>query len=310
MNLPLRLPSQESRAFDVVGLGEASLDLVAVTRGWPVASSKQALEQFTMVPGGQTATAVVAAARLGWRARFVGAFGDDDFGARVMGALEAEGVEVTAVRRPGMSSRFAVVLVDAASGDRTILERRDARLALDDADVDGDVFTSGRILLVDATDVTSAIRAARAARAAGVRTIVDVESPVRGLDGLLAHIDVLITAGSFPMAYTGASSVSEGLKGIAERFRPALTVATLGRDGSLAWCQNREIRTPAHPVAAVDTTGAGDAFRGGFAAGWLSLGDAPDVERLLAYANRVAGLNCRAVGAQTALPGRGDAGPV
>ncbi len=310
LRLPLTLPPRESRRFDVVGTGEASLDLIAVTRGWPPPNTKAPLHDFRILPGGQMATALAAVARLGWRSRFVGAFGDDEFGARVTDALKSEGVEVTAVRRPATASRFAVVLVDGRSGERTILERRDARLALEATDFDIGVFTSGRLLMVDATDVPASTRAARAARAAGVPTIVDVESPVAGLDELLEQIDVIIAAGSFPEAYTGASTVGQGLRELGERFRPAIAVATLGSDGSLAWCQSRVIRTPAHAVTALDTTGAGDAFRGGFAAGWLALGPAADVERLLVYANRVAALNCRAVGAQTALPTPAEAGQV
>ena len=76
---------------------------------------------------------------------------------------------------------------------------------------------------------------------------------------------------------------------------------TLGREGSLAWANGREIRTPAFSVDCVDSTGAGDAFRGAFAAACLR---APDgsLEEALSYANAVAALNCRALGARGGLP--------
>jgi sugar/nucleoside kinase (ribokinase family) len=54
-------------------------------------------------------------------------------------------------------------------------------------------------------------------------------------------------------------------------------------------------------VDCVDSTGAGDAFRGGFAAGCLRAPDG-DIEDVLLYANAVAALNCRALGAQAAMP--------
>jgi sugar/nucleoside kinase (ribokinase family) len=76
---------------------------------------------------------------------------------------------------------------------------------------------------------------------------------------------------------------------------------TLGDEGSLARCGGREIRTRAFPVACVDTTGAGDAFRGGFAAGVLRAPDG-DIEDALLYANAVAALNCRGLGARGGLP--------
>ena len=70
---------------------------------------------------------------------------------------------------------------------------------------------------------------------------------------------------------------------------------TLGEEGSLAWCNGREIRTPAFQIDCVDSTGAGDAFRGGFAAACLREPNG-DVEDVLAYANATAALNCRVLG--------------
>jgi len=77
--------------------------------------------------------------------------------------------------------------------------------------------------------------------------------------------------------------------------------ATMGEHGSLARCGGREIRTAAFQVPCVDTTGAGDVFRGGFAAACLKSPDV-DIEDVLEYANAVAALNCRALGARGAIP--------
>jgi len=302
MTLPLQLPPADAKPFDVVGVGEASLDIVAVVPAWPRPDMKTPLERCDLLPGGQTATALVTCARLGWRARYVGAFGDDEFGARIVAALAAEGVDTQVVERANAASRTAVVLVDRASGARTVLERRDPRLAIDEDDISSAVFTSGRILLVDGTDLPVAVRAARAARAAGIPTIVDVEQHVPGVDDLLAQIDVMIAPGAF-FAEASHGSVELGLEQLESRFGAALVVATLGERGSVARSGGRIVRTPPSVVAVVDTTGAGDAFRGGFASAWLRLGSGAPLEALLTYANRIAGLNCRAIGAQTALPG-------
>ena len=56
----------------------------------------------------------------------------------------------------------------------------------------------------------------------------------------------------------------------------------------------------------VDTTGAGDAFRGGFISAWLATDGSGDVAELLRYANAVAALNCRGLGARGGLPTRSD----
>ena len=77
------------------------------------------------------------------------------------------------------------------------------------------------------------------------------------------------------------------------------TAATLGSEGVLAYFQGRYIHSPAFEIDCKDTTGAGDAFHGGFIYGLLM---GLSVEETLRFANAVAGLKCRAIGARTALP--------
>ena len=76
---------------------------------------------------------------------------------------------------------------------------------------------------------------------------------------------------------------------------------TLGADGSLARCGGHEIRTPAFATDCVDSTGAGDVFRGGFMSGCLRWPDG-EVEIVLEYANAAGALGCRAIGARGGLP--------
>ena len=91
---------------------------------------------------------------------------------------------------------------------------------------------------------------------------------------------------------------------MAREFPAAAICVTLGERGSLTRAGGREIRMPASRVPVVDTTGAGDAFRGGFIAGWLRAGDAAELEDLMRWASATAALKCRALGARTALPDR------
>ena len=75
------------------------MDLAAVVQPFPVRNSKQRLQAFAQLPGGQAATAAVALARLGWRTEYIGRFGDDDFGAAGVASLLREGVEAGRVIR-------------------------------------------------------------------------------------------------------------------------------------------------------------------------------------------------------------------
>jgi sulfofructose kinase len=132
-------------------------------------------------------------------------------------------------------------------------------------------------------------------------TIVDVEKARLGIADLLHQIDAIIAAESFPAELTGYGDLGRALEAIEHDFRAPLVCVTLGKEGSLARSRGREIRTSAFTVTSIDTTGAGDAFRGGFAAGCLRNPDG-ELEDALRYANAVAALNCRALGARGGLP--------
>ncbi len=302
MRLPLTLPGRAVRTFDAVGFGLNSLDLLTVVAEHPRPNSKQRIQRFARQPGGQAATAMVTCARLGWRARYVGRFGDDEHGSISRTSLVEDQVDVSASTTvSGATNQFAVILVDARSGDRTVMWDRHPGLAMSAADVPADAVTSGRVLLVDCHDTEASAEAARLAKAAGIPTVVDVERVRPGVGDLLQRIDVIIAAEQFPTALTGRPT-GEALAAIAREFGAAVVVATLGPEGSLAWCGGREVRTEAYQVPVVDTTGAGDAFRGGFISGWLAHEDRADLEEILAYANAVAALQCRGLGARQRIP--------
>jgi len=291
--------------FDVVGFGLNTIDLIAVVERYPEPDSKRQMTDFVEHPGGQAATAMTACARLGWRARYVGRFGDDARGRLARVSLEEEGVDLSACEAVGAPQPVSLILVDGA-GRRTVLWSRAPLLNMEAGDVDPGVVSSGRVLLVDCHQTAAATQAAECARRSGVPTMIDVEKVRPGMEELLAHIDLIITAQTFPEAFTGVSGVGTALAALARRFQPALVCATLGEEGSLALVGGTEIHTPGFRVPVVDTTGAGDVFRGGFIAGWLTAGARTQAEDVLTYANAVAALQCRALGARTAIPRRAE----
>jgi sulfofructose kinase len=304
MRIPFAVPGPEGRGFDVVGLGQNSVDYVAVAATHPARNSKQRLEQFACLPGGQVATALVACARLGWRTRYIGGFGDDAAGRLSRESLIADGVDVSVARVvPGAMNRLAVILVDARTGERTVLWHRDSALRLDD--VPRGAAASGRVLLVDCEDIRAATLASTFARQAAIPTIVDIEDVQPGTDTLLRQIDAIVVAEEFPSELTGHADLGRALEAIEREYRAPLVCATLGADGSLARCGGREIRTAPFAVECVDSTGAGDVFRAAFASGCLRWPDG-DIETVLAYANAAGALSCRTLGARGGLPRVGE----
>jgi sulfofructose kinase len=302
MQIPFALLAASSRRFDVAGLGQNSVDQLAVIAEFPRSNTKHRIEQFARLPGGQVASAMVCCARLGWRARYVGRFGDDDLGRFGLASLELEGVDITAAQTVAARTRSAIVLVDGRTGDRTVLWDRDPALALKAGDVDDEVWRSARVLHVDCEDIGAATAAAKAARLAGVLTVIDVEAVLPGVPALLRQIDVIIASEGLPERLTGHKDTGSALAAMAREYEPAVACVTLGSAGSLAMCQGREFRTPAFDVPVVDSTGAGDAFRGGFIGGYLQAGPDADVADVLTFATAVAALKCRSLGARDGLP--------
>ncbi len=130
MRIPFRVPPAGSKPFDVVGFGLNSIDLLAVVAEFPNSNSKQRLQRFARLPGGQIATAMAVCARLGLRASYLGSFGDDDLGVLSRESLTSLGVDVGAARVVrGATNQFAIILVDARSGERTVLWDRDPALS-------------------------------------------------------------------------------------------------------------------------------------------------------------------------------------
>jgi sugar/nucleoside kinase (ribokinase family) len=287
-----------TQRFDVVGIGEISVDHVCVVPSWPASGGKVRMQQYALQPGGQVATAMLACARLGLRARFLGKVGDDAPGRTATEGLANEGVDVSGVRVvAGASTQTAVILVDPAAGERAVIWNHDPRLVLDE--VSAQEITGARALHVDVTGVTGSLLALRVAKSAGMLTSIDIDHVPRGVEELLPLIDLCVMAEDFPHALTGESDRARALRGVRKWCPEGTLVVTLGQQGAIALDGERLVRSPAFSVRAVDTTACGDVFRGAFLyatlAGW-------DLERRLRFANAAAALKTRELGAQKGVP--------
>jgi sugar/nucleoside kinase (ribokinase family) len=304
MKLPLSLAPAEAKPIDVIALGENSVDLMAMVDQYPTPGSKVPVRSFQAQSGGQAASAIIGCARQGWRTRYLGVCGDDAHGAMVKAALLREGVDLAVAERPGVASRIAIILVSRDSGERTVLEHRNGRLAMSTHDVAAAAVGDCRVLLVDGTDPQAACEAARIARGSAVPVVLDLDAIGERSAALLSLVDVAVVPEAFSRRYTGQPNPVDGARAIHENSGAALVVVTLGDNGSVAWCGGKAIRTSPFSVEAVDTTGAGDAFRAGLISGWLRFGNEASVESVLAYANALAACSCLAIGAQDGLVDR------
>jgi sugar/nucleoside kinase (ribokinase family) len=300
MRFPFNIPVK--RPFDAVGFGLNAVDHLIVVPEYPAFDSKVRLTEYTRSAGGQTATAMVALQRLGMRTAYAGTFGSDDAGRFGLQTLKDEGVNLDYAKVvPDAGSQIAFIIIDARSGERTIIWDRDERLAYAKDEAPTALASRGRVLHLDAHDPPACVQMASAARAAGVIVSLDVDNIYEGLPELLPLVDVLISSAEFPERLTGIGDERNSLQEIKARYGCAIVGMTIGPRGSLVYCDDQFIETPAFPVPGVcrDTTGAGDAFHAGVIYGMLR---GEDLESSLRIANAVAALKCRALGARTALP--------
>ena len=295
---PPKLPIE--RDWDVVGLGANASDHLLRVPHYPRAGEKLRFSSYQIEGGGQAATAMVAVARLGFRARYVGGIGDDAEGERIIAGLRAEEIDLrhVLVRPEGVTQR-AIILVDEESGERTIIWGRSDGMVVASAELTPEMITTGRLLHTDAQDPRAAACAARWAREVGMPVLADLEVVRPGLAEFLPETDILITAADFPERATGAPALGDALRILEERSRGALVMASHGLQGVIARIGG-ELRTyPAYQVEAVDTTGAGDVLHGAFAVACLlelTLEDAID------FSQAVSAMKCRALGGRAGIP--------
>ncbi len=279
---------------DLVGVGLNATDTLISLPNYPARGSKVEYQSASVLPGGQVATAVVACQRWGMSTRYVGILGDDNAAALHQEAFSDAGVEMQLITVPGGASPQSLILVDGG-GERTVLCRRDQRVALKPGDLDREWIVNARALHVDGYDTEAATVAAGWARDAGMPVIADLDELYPGLEKLLEKVDYLIVSRDIPSRLMEESDLEVALRVMQRRYGCRLAAATLGHEGVLAWNGKQLHHTPAYLVPVVDTTGAGDIFHAGFIYGLLQ---GWPLERQLDFACAAAALNCTAVGAR------------
>jgi len=285
---------------DLVGVGLNATDTLIPVAHYPARGDKVEIRPTTILPGGQTATAVIACQQWGLRTRYIGKVGGDSAAALHAAEFARLGVEAHLLTAPDCPSQQAFILIDD-SGERTVLWRRDHRLALRPEELQRDWIIHSRALHLDGHDTRAAAQAAAWARAASVPVIADLDELYPGVEALLPNVDYLIASRDIPGKLAPASGefssddLQKSLPAVHRRFGCRLTAATLGTDGVLAWDGAQFYYAPAFHVETVDTTGAGDVFHAGFIyallQGW-------PLQKRLDFACAAAALNCTAVGAR------------
>ena len=294
------IPMTGPSLVDLVGVGLNATDTLISLPSYPERGSTVKFSHASILPGGQTASAVIACQTWGLTTRYVGKLGDDEAARIHLREFARTGVDARIVTVPEAASPQSIILVDPG-GERTVLNRRDPRLVLQPEDLDRTWIVNARALHVDGLETAAATLAASWARTAGIPVIADLDEMYPGVEELVDQVDYLIVSRDFPARLTGERPLEQALRRMKSRYGCTIAAATLGPDGVLAWDGSHFHLRPGYRVPVADTTGAGDIFHAGFIYGLLQGWALP---RQLDFACAAAALNCMAEGA------RGGIGPV
>jgi Sugar kinases, ribokinase family len=300
MQFPFQLAS--GREFDCVGFGTNAVDYLIEVPEYPAFNSKVELNSYKQAAGGEVATTMVGLERLGLRAAYIGRFGDDPAGEFGLRSLTDEGVNTDHAQRiAGANTQIAFIVIDARNGERTVIWQRDQKLSYTESEAPIDVVRCASVLHLTPHDARAATAMARAARGAGTIVSIDVDNVFDGIEDLLPMVDILIASAEFPARLFGIADHRRALPEMVQRYGCKLAGVTLGVEGSLLYSDGRFIESPAHavPGGCKDTTGAGDAYRVGIIYGLIK---GASIDEAAKYANAVAALKCRSLGARTTLP--------
>jgi ribokinase len=267
---------------------------------------------FALGPGGKGSNQAVAAARAGADVQMLSRLGDDAFGRIARETWAADGIDASLVENCAAATGSAAILIDEVKGENAIIVVPGACFTLSPKDVEaaGDAIRAAGVLLTQLELPLETVECGlRLARAAGVRTILNPAPAQELSDAMLGLADFLIPNESEAALLTGlpvesvaqAEAAAKVLLGRGARC----VIVTLGAQGVLVCEAGAEAElVGAFRVGQVlDTTGAGDAFCGGFAA---ALSEGAAVIKAARFGCATAGISVTRAGTAPSMPRRAE----
>ncbi len=301
---------------DFLSMGEILIDLTPLNDAGDMRPN----------PGGAPANVACVMAQMGRDAAFAGKVGKDGFGRLCRETLNALGVDIEFLREAqGKPTSLAVVTLDAAGNLDFGFYRQDTadvNLSWEDIeDIDFDrvkIFHFGSLSLTAEPARGTVIEAARRARESGCVISYDpnlrlslwpeAEAARAALTGMLPFADIVKISEEEGEFLFGETDPERLLHYLHAEYSISLPILTLAERGCVGLYRGEIFASPAFVVDVVDTTGAGDAFLGGFLHKFLELsGDLHDIpegalEIMLTYGNAVGSLVTTRMGAIPAIP--------
>ncbi|UCG79433.1 MAG: sugar kinase [Nitrospirota bacterium] len=283
----------------VTGIGQCSWDYLSVVDSYPQADTKKEVIRHDEQGGGPVATALVTLSKLGVPCSFIGIVGDDEIGDKITRSLGQENIDLSRlIKRPDSSSQVAHIIIGENNSTRTIFWKRPSGTPIDPDEIDPKQFEVTGFLLLDGLMKDASLRAARIARDRGIPVMLDAGKVREGMIELAKVSDYIVGSEEFARDI-GWNDNPETFKQHILNLGFGITTITLGNRGSITFADNRILEIPAFTVKAIDTTGAGDVFHGGYIFGLLSGWNIKDI---VTFASAVAAIKCESLGGRSGIP--------
>jgi sulfofructose kinase len=285
----------------ILGFGAAAYDIIVRIKQMPQWDETEYVDSYQVQQGGMAATGIVAAAKLGAEAEFIGAVNNDTAGQFHLHNFDSYGIRHDRViLYDGLRNALTVALVNQNTGKRSFIHYKGLNTK-ESIPVGAIDFNSVTHVLYDGFFFDSAFVMAQRAKKVGIVNVTDISLGNRNprLKAFLALMDYPVVSELFACAYTGCRDPSEAGKVLFQKSNKALIV-TCGSKGACIITGEK-----IHWIAAVDagpvvdSTGAGDVFHGAFV---FSLSRGYGLEQSVLFANACAALKCRKPGGQSGIP--------
>lgn len=291
---------KKDKKIDVVGIGANVCDTLIVLPAYTEEDKKQKADSVGRAGGGPCGTGLVAAAKLGCSAAYIGQLSTDADGVFLKQDFEAYGVSTEHIRiRDGYQSFVSFVMLSQASGSRTIVFDRGTLppTVLDEAQKQA--IRDAGVLLVDGNDLAAAIEGATVARESGTIVVYDAGGLYEGVENLLPLVDYLIPSEEFALKHTGCDDAQDAARVLFERYHPRAVVITQGSRGGVFFDGKCLRAYPVMPAHVVDSNGAGDVFHGAYTA---ALTRGYDAYTACLFSSAVSALKCEKIGSRAGVP--------
>lgn len=286
----------------IVVFGSLNVDLVAEMAAAPKAGQTIPAEAFRMEAGGKGANQALAATRAGAEVVMAGAVGRDPLADIALRALRAAGIDLANVRDVDAVTGTATIWIERCGQNRIVVAAGANAMARADTVDDATLARASSVLLQMEVPQSETIAMIRRCKANGVRSILNLAPALPFAREELAACGLLVVNEDEAEDLAGWL----GCGADAAAIHAALgcdVIRTLGSLGAEAATREGHWATPAHAVAVVDTTAAGDCFFGALAAG---LDRRLFLRAAMAEASVAAALACTRKGAQASLPMRAE----